>query len=61
MTDLITVQFTEREARALQHSAELVRQWVEELCPDYEQHLENGTPHALATATLALETALMLV
>lgn len=62
MSDLLTVQLTPREARALHSSATLFSQWVSELCPDWEHHVEpGGEVPALSSGILALEATLMLI
>jgi hypothetical protein len=61
MPDALTVQLTVREMRALHSSASLFSQWVTELCPDWEDHIEpDGAVPALTSGILALEATLML-
>ena len=62
MTDeLLTVQLTERQMRALHSAATMFTLAIDEQVPDFSSHLEpNGEPPALATGITALEVALML-
>jgi cell division protein ZapA (FtsZ GTPase activity inhibitor) len=56
--DLLTVQLTERQARALHSAASMFSQAVSELNPEWASTPEDE-PSALASALLTLEMTLV--
>lgn len=58
--DLLTIQLTVHQARAVHSAASIFSQAVSEINPEWELHLDHGDPPALTTGLLALEAELML-
>jgi hypothetical protein len=59
--ELLTFQMTVREAKAVHNAASMFLEGVEEMLPEFGTHLEpDGSPPALTSGILALETTLML-
>jgi hypothetical protein len=59
--ELITVQLTVQQARALASSAHLIADEVADSNPEWNDYLDGGEPPALTSGILTLEIALSLV
>jgi hypothetical protein len=56
--DLLTVQLTTKQARALHWAAAMFSEGVGEMCPEWTSHIEDGEVPALTSGILALEMTL---